>query len=173
VAGRDEPREAVDGVGAGVAADLKYVEMVTRTIAKRIDPVQLQTISGVQASVILVPAALLLPDVPGFGIMVPDGRVVVLLWALGGIGTVAHLMMTWSLRYAPASTLAPMQYLEIPFGTLIGWLIFQDLPNGLAALGIVITMAAGLYIIVREQRLSRRSDVSLAGSPEPAHLSEP
>ncbi|MFT5744154.1 MAG: drug/metabolite transporter (DMT)-like permease, partial [Paracoccaceae bacterium] len=50
---------------------------------------------------------------------------------------------------------APMQYLEIPIATVIGWLIFRDLPNGLAAVGIVITVAAGLYVIVREQRLSR------------------
>ena len=48
-----------------------------------------------------------------------------------------------------------MQYLEIPFGTIIGWLVFRDLPNGLAAVGICITVGAGLYIIVRERWLSR------------------
>ena len=44
-----------------------------------------------------------------------------------------------------------MQYLELPFATLIGWLIFGDLPNGLAALGIAVTLAAGLYVIHRER----------------------
>ncbi|MEO0903704.1 MAG: EamA/RhaT family transporter, partial [Pseudomonadota bacterium] len=48
-------------------------------------------------------------------------------------------------------------YLEIPFGTAIGWLIFRDLPNGLAALGICITVGAGLYIILRERRLAQLS----------------
>ena len=48
--------------------------------------------------------------------------------------------------------LAPMQYLEIPFATLLGWLVFGDLPNGLAALGIAITIGAGLYIVFRERR---------------------
>ena len=37
--------------------------------------------------------------------------------------------MTLALRFAPSSTLAPMQYLEIPFATLIGWAIFGDLPE--------------------------------------------
>ena len=63
--------------------------------------------------------------------------------------------MTGSLRYAPAATRAPMQYLEIPFATLIGWLIWTDLPDGLAAVGIAITVASGLYIVARERNLSR------------------
>jgi drug/metabolite transporter (DMT)-like permease len=71
------------------------------------------------------------------------------------LGTVAHLFMTWSLRFAPSATLAPMQYLEIPIATIIGWLIFKDLPNGLAALGICVTVAAGLYIILRERAIAR------------------
>ena len=48
-----------------------------------------------------------------------------------------------------------MQYLEIPVATLFGWLIFRDLPNGLAALGIAVTVAAGLYVIWREQAIAR------------------
>jgi drug/metabolite transporter (DMT)-like permease len=50
-----------------------------------------------------------------------------------------------------------MQYLEIPFATLIGWLIFRDLPDGIAAAGIGLTVAAGLYVIHREQRTARRA----------------
>ncbi len=48
-----------------------------------------------------------------------------------------------------------MQYLEIPFATLIGWLVFRDFPNGLALLGIAVTIGAGLYVIARERALSR------------------
>jgi drug/metabolite transporter (DMT)-like permease len=47
-----------------------------------------------------------------------------------------------------------MQYLELPFATLIGWAIFGDLPDGLAALGIAVTIAAGLYVLHRERRAS-------------------
>ena len=50
-----------------------------------------------------------------------------------------------------------MQYLEIPVATLFGWLIFHDLPNGLAALGIGITIAAGLYVILHERANARSS----------------
>lgn len=40
--------------------------------------------------------------------------------------------------------------------TLIGWLVFRDFPNGLAAIGICLTIGAGLYVIYREQANARR-----------------
>ena len=141
----------------GVAVIFALFMLVTRQIAKSIDPVKLQAISGIQAVTLLLPLLLLLPNTPGFDFDWPQGRDLWLLGGLGILGTIAHLMMTQSLSLAPASTLAPMQYLEIPFGTAIGWLVFKDLPNGLAALGICITVGAGLYIILREQRLSRQA----------------
>lgn len=138
----------------GVAVVFALFMMVTRKIARALDPIKLQAISGVQATIMLAAVLLLLPTTFGEVTLGFDARTWGLLAALGLIGTFAHLFMTWSLRFAPASTLAPMQYLEIPFGTAIGWLIFSDLPNGLAAVGICITVGAGLYIILRERRLA-------------------
>lgn len=141
----------------GVAVVFALFMMVTRKIARALDPIKLQAISGVQASVLLFAVVVLLPDSFGEMSWQFETRTWLLLAGLGLIGTFAHLFMTWSLRFAPASTLAPMQYLEIPFGTVIGWLIFADLPNGLAAIGICITVGAGLYIILRERRLAMQS----------------
>ena len=138
----------------GVAVVFALFMMVTRRVARLVDPIRLQAISRVQATVLLVPLLLIWPQ--GDLAFASDANIWLLLAALGSIGTLAHLCMTWSLRFAPASTLAPMQYLEIPFGTAIGWLIWNDLPNGLAAIGICITIGAGLYIIARERRLARR-----------------
>ena len=140
----------------GVAVVFALFMMVTRRVARLVDPIRLQAISGVQASLLLIPLLLIWQPARGDLAFVSDAQIWLLLAALGSIGTLAHLCMTWSLRFAPASTLAPMQYLEIPFGTAIGWVIWNDLPNGLAAIGICITIGAGLYIIARERRLARR-----------------
>ena len=140
-----------------VAANFSVFMLITRQIAKQTDPIGLQAVSGVMAVVIMAPligigsACGFAPLVP----ILPDGYQWFLLISIGVLGTLAHLLMTWSLRYAPAATLAPMQYLEIPFATLLGWLIFADLPNTLASIGIVITIMAGLYIILREQATAR------------------
>ena len=141
--------------------------LTTRQIAKETDPIGLQMVSGVMAIAILIPAL-------GFGhaygietlqAIWPTLHEAGLLLAIGLLGTAAHLLMTWSLRYAPSATLAPMQYLEIPVATVIGWLIFRDLPNTLASVGICITIAAGLYIIMRERATARAK--SAANRPVP------
>jgi drug/metabolite transporter (DMT)-like permease len=124
--------------------------LVTRRIARDADPVALQAASGAMASVLLLPMVLGARAGPDPVALAAGDWVLLVL--LGLLGTVAHLLMTWSLRFAPSATLAPMQYLEIPFATLLGWLVFGDLPDGLAAAGIAVTIAAGLYVIHRERR---------------------
>ena len=152
----------------GVAVVFSLFILTTRQIAKETDPIALQAVNGVMACVVLVPA-LLIGHGRGFAPLVLQEPTVYEWWlmlAIGLIGTMAHLLMTWSLRYAPAATLAPMQYLEIPIATIFGLMIFGDLPNGLAAAGIVITMAAGLYIVQRERLTARaQASVELAEPP--------
>ncbi len=137
--------------------------LTTRAIAKETDPIALQAVSGGMAVVMLIPVLLLgrVFDWADAAFIAPEGGDIALLTFIGVLGTVAHLLMTWSLRFAPSATLAPMQYLEIPFATIIGFLIFADLPNGLAALGIAITMGAGLYVVFREQAMHRAQKAAL------------
>lgn len=142
-----------------VAVAFSLFMLVTRHVAKAADPIALQAVSGVLATPILAAALLV-----GWNLDIPDLRIVattstetLLLVAVGVLGTLAHLLMTWSLRLAPAATLAPMQYLEIPFATVIGWMIFRDLPDAMASAGIALTVGAGLYVIHREQIAARRA----------------
>jgi len=139
--------------------------LVTRRIARDTDPVALQVTSGAMAGLLLAPLALFGPGSGEFALIRPILSDLWMLGALGVLGTFGHLLMTWSLRFAPASTLAPMQYLEIPMAAIYGWILFRDFPNGLALIGIAITISAGLYIVFREQRLNRASRLP---SPPPA-----
>ncbi|MDG4647395.1 DMT family transporter [Roseibacterium sp. SDUM158017] len=141
----------------GVAVIFALFMLVTRQIAREIDPVALQGAMSVVALPILVPL-IFLPaggELALVGWVAPSGADIALFVALGLTGSAAHLLMTWALRFAPSATLAPMQYLEIPIATLVGFAVFGDLPDGLAAAGIVVTIAAGLYIVVRERAISR------------------
>ncbi len=142
-----------------VAVVFALFMLVTRKVAKDVDAMNLQAQSGVIATVILGTVLLLSrgTEVEALQIVSPTQSEWFWLATIGTFGTIAHLCMTWSLRFAPSATLAPMQYLEIPIATIIGFLMFSDLPNGYAALGIAITVGAGLYIIWREQRLSRQT----------------
>ncbi len=143
----------------GVAVNFALFMLVTRKIAKETDPIGLQAVSGVMALVMLVPVIALVPHTAA-PMLAWDSLLPASTWALlvaiGLSGTLAHLLMTWSLRYAPSATVAPMQYLEIPIATVIGFAVFGDLPNTVASIGIAIIAASGLYIVIREQAMSRR-----------------
>ncbi len=143
----------------GVAFAFAFFMLVTRTMARQIDPMALQGASGLMALPLIVPFLFfgVRDGAPLVGWVAPEGGQIWLFLALGIAGSVGHLLMTWSLRYAPSATLAPMQYLEIPVATLVGFAMFRDLPDGLAALGIAVTIGAGLYIVLRERAVSRAS----------------
>ncbi|MEM6305103.1 MAG: DMT family transporter [Pseudomonadota bacterium] len=142
-----------------VAANFSLFMLITRQIAKETDPIGLQAVSGVMAVGFMLPLLALgrvLP-LPPLQTVMPDAIEWSLLIGIGVLGTLAHLLMTWSLRYAPSATLAPLQYLEIPCATVLGFVIFQEFPNLLATAGITITIAAGLYVLLRERANARMS----------------
>lgn len=143
----------------GVAVNFSVFMLITRQIAKETDPIGLQAVSGLLAVVIIAPVLWVSrgSDIFALQVVAPNLFEWELLIAIGLMGSLSHLLMTWSLRYAPSATLAPMQYLEIPIATIVGFIVFRDLPNGLASLGIAITVGAGLYVILREHSDARRA----------------
>ncbi len=74
------------------------------------------------------------------------------LVALGAISALGHVMIAFAFTQAPASQLAPFQYLEIISATLLGYVVFQDFPDALSWLGTAIIVCAGLYVFVRERK---------------------
>ncbi|MEJ5900153.1 DMT family transporter [Ochrobactrum teleogrylli] len=76
-----------------------------------------------------------------------------LLLLLGTIGTVSHLMVVHAFKLAPASMLAPFQYLEIVNAVLVGLIVFGDFPTPSKWFGIVIIIGSGFYVFMRERKL--------------------
>lgn len=80
------------------------------------------------------------------------------LWlysAMGGLAVLTHQMIVHALARADASLAAPLQYLEIVSGTLLGWWVFSDFPDPLTWLGAIIIIGAGIYVFYRERRVQR------------------
>ena len=130
--------------------------LITRSIAKECDPISLQATSGTVSTAMLLFVWLLAGhDAPyDLAITLPaTERIGWLLFAIGALGTAGHLCMTIALRFAPSATLAPLQYIEIPVATFLGWLFFRELPDGLAALGIMITIGAGVFVVMSERQM--------------------
>ncbi len=65
----------------------------------------------------------------------------------GGIG---QLMVTFAYSRAPAVVVSPFNYTSILWGTLFGWLIWNEVPGVGVWLGSAIVIASGIYIVWRE-----------------------
>lgn len=86
----------------------------------------------------------------------PSASIWLLLALASLIGTVAHLFLLHGYARAPASTLAPIHYLEIVSATALGYLVFGDFPGRWTWVGLAIVVCAGIYISYRERVVRRR-----------------
>ena len=76
--------------------------------------------------------------------------------SVGLAAAISGIFGVYAYRSAPASTLAPLQYLEIVTTTIFGWLVFRDFPDPIKWLGIAIIIGSGLFIIWRERRFTSK-----------------
>lgn len=87
----------------------------------------------------------------------PGGLQVMLFLSLGASAGLGHYFLTASFRYAPASLLAPVSYMQLLWAGLLGWMVFGHIPDGLTVLGMLVIMAAGVMIAFKSRgSLARR-----------------
>jgi drug/metabolite transporter (DMT)-like permease len=86
-----------------------------------------------------------------------------LLLGIGSLG--GNLCVNQSLRLAPATTVVPYQYTLILWGMLFGYVFFGEVIGTSTLAGAGVIVAAGLFIFLREQSLSRRGAVGTGRAP--------
>ena len=141
--------------------------LVTRGLSKKAHPVTLQFHTGLLASAMCLPVLLMAQGSGSalFDPVWPTNIDWLWLFGVGFFATVSHMMMTYALAMAPSSTLAPLQYFELPVATFFGFLVFGDFPNSLSLMGIVIIIGSGLYMIHRERVTARKLVTERAAPP--------
>ena len=82
----------------------------------------------------------------------PDMEGWVLLILAGLLGTAAHVILIRAFAIAPAAALQPFSYTLLLFATVIGYLVFHDLPDPWTILGGALVVGGGLYTLYRESR---------------------
>lgn len=151
----------------GTAVGFAFYILVTRGLSRRVHPVTLQFHTGLIASLLCLPVLVLATGTGSAWLdpVWPKGIVWIWLLGVGFFATLSHIMMTYALSLAPSATLAPLQYLELPVATLLGYLVFSDFPNALTLTGIVIIIGAGLYMIHRERVTANQLITERAAPP--------
>ncbi|MCZ6722870.1 MAG: DMT family transporter [Gammaproteobacteria bacterium] len=73
------------------------------------------------------------------------------LFALAGLfGSVGVMCLTHAFRLAPVAAVSPFEYSALIWATLLGFLLWGELPDSYTLIGAGIVIASGLYIIYRE-----------------------
>ena len=72
----------------------------------------------------------------------------------GAVFAAALLSITQAYRIAVVSVVAPFEYSYLLWVTLLGFLLFGDLPGPRTIFGAALVVSSGLYIIYRERRKS-------------------
>ncbi|MDF1609186.1 DMT family transporter [Hoeflea sp. YIM 152468] len=123
--------------------------IVTRKLAMQESQISLVFYSCIFAAVLMAPPALIYGQMPGSMIELA------LLASLGLFGMGGHGLLVKASRLASASKVAPFVYSQILWMTLLGLLVFGDVPDGWTLVGASIICLSGFYIMNRERQIAR------------------
>lgn len=138
-----------------------FYMIVTRALSPRMGPEAMQYHTAWLGTFMCLPGFAFGAEVPDLALVWPQGLGWLWLFGVGAAAALAHLFITYALRFAPSATLAPLHYVEIVGAVAFGYLIFDDFPNLLTWAGMAVITASGLYIIHRERVTARRATVTL------------
>jgi drug/metabolite transporter (DMT)-like permease len=128
-------------------------QIATRVLARSAPPsatFAIMNLVGAAAASLALPFVWRTPDAAGWALMAASGLV----------HGLAHYLILRAFALADAATLAPYNYTQLIGASLIGFVLFGELPDGWTIIGALIIVAAGLYVAYRERRLA-----GLSGTP--------
>ncbi|KPF43764.1 DMT family transporter [Rhizobium sp. AAP43] len=104
----------------------------------------------------------------------PGGNDLLLLAAFGLLAAVGNVFMMLASFYAPAAIVGPIQYSQMLWAILLGYLVFGDKVDSAMAIGIALIVGSGLLTLMRERKrgvalpppVAGKTDAALAIKPE-------
>jgi drug/metabolite transporter (DMT)-like permease len=137
----------------GCSASYASYQITTRVVGDSAPPaVSLfySCLVGVLASSLMLPWVWQTPDATGWALMALSGT----------FGALGHLAMIAALARAPASFVTPFTYTQLIWATVIGFLLFGELPDVYTYLGAALIAGSGLYVMHRERVRQRAAAVA-------------
>jgi len=131
--------------GAGIMIGVFYA--FNRLLAGEAPPLVNQTYSSIIGALLLTPFI--------FSVWVPlRSEDMVLILSFCAIAALGQTCLFSSFLHGEASILAPLTLSQIVFATLFGYLFFNEFPDNVSILGIIIVISSAVYIAIRETRSS-------------------
>lgn len=113
-------------------------------------------------------ALVMLPVIP-FVWQPPENWLIALMLAMIGVfGSAGHYFLIAGHKLAPASVLSPFIYTQLIWVVILGYLVFDHVPNGWTMAGAAMVVGSGLYLLYRERKVgkSTTSEAAIEGPRE-------
>lgn len=82
----------------------------------------------------------------------PSMEIMLMLVLVSMLALAGYFCLTNAFTLAPISAIAPIEYVALIWATLLGYLLWHEIPSLQAWQGMALILAAGLYIMWRESR---------------------
>jgi drug/metabolite transporter (DMT)-like permease len=86
---------------------------------------------------------------------VPTAKQGVIMLSLGILGGGGHFLLIRAFRETMASTLSPLLYVQLVWVTLLGWIVFGQLPDLPSAVGMAVIGTSCLSLALRHRSARR------------------
>jgi len=113
-------------------------------------------------------ALVMLPVIP-FVWQPPANWIIALMLIMTGVlGSTGHYFLIAGHKLAPASVLSPFIYTQLIWVVILGYLVFDHVPNGWTMAGAAMVISSGLYLLYRERKVgkSTTSEAAIEGPLE-------
>lgn len=136
-------------IGLGAAAGIAIVTVLIRHLGKTESPLTMTFYFSLIGSIVT-------------GIMLPfywngwDWNLVVQVVLVGIFGLWAQLTHAQALKYLPIAVKEPIGYTFFLWSLLLGFLIWDKIPNAIVILGSVIVIGSNLVLVFFEYRKTRK-----------------
>lgn len=159
IAGPDRAHLPLNGlaVGIGAAFMVALVSIQLRDLGRTEQPLTVVFYFSAFSVIALAPLAWL-------SAVSHSGSDWLLILGIGVSGLAAQVLMTAALRYGSVASVMVMDYSQLFWATLWGWLAFAHMPPPATWLGTPVVIAAGLIIAWREHVAARDRALRLASA---------
>ncbi|PVE20402.1 EamA/RhaT family transporter [Microvirga sp. KLBC 81] len=141
-----DPSSRVDLVPALLVLCAAFCWAMAAVLVRRISGKETSLNQMLSGSLVFMLACLLvLPSVW----VTPNIADICLMAVLGGVGGLGQFMLYEGLRFAPASTVAPVEYSILVWAVLYGFLIWNEQPSAHVLLGASLIILSGIWLVRR------------------------
>lgn len=141
------PSGTIEGIGVvyaiGAALCNAAYQILTRKLSNTEPPLRQLFYSSLVGTTIM--SVLVPPYWTGQAPTLTQGLLILSLGLSGGGG---HLLLIRAFRETPASTLSPFLYIQLSWSVMMGWLVFEHLPDMTALTGILVIGLSGVSLVL-------------------------